>query len=395
MVLVGNGSSFVKCKNGKAQLWPPFMEEELVRVGDIGLNLLVKEITEEEEYRGYVALTRHHYRGRDVASRTARLVVRSFDPLYPMVLGYIELATPFFMNKARSVLFDAPFRAHGISWEEWNKKALITNIHSIVRIARCVIAPEFRGVGLGQLLVKHAMAFARDRWQTSRLKPCFMEISADMLRFVPFAQKAGMMYIGETQGNLDRVVKDMTYLVREHKRVQSGAIVKEESCGIVDQQVARMNRALTLMRREGWDSGELITNLKASAAKSSLRSQRQFAGILSLPKPTYSVGLVPAAQRFLQTRIHDLQLKNGKQPRLPAVDPMKGQARVRSISIAYGSSVRRTRRTHDVEQAFGISPENIAHSVVTDLTFQFGAGTVVLVTGSSGSGKTSLLRLLS
>jgi ABC-type ATPase with predicted acetyltransferase domain len=355
----------------------------------------VKEITEDEEFSGYIGLTRHHYRGRDVAGRTARLVVRSFDPLYPSVLGYIELATPFFMNKARSVVFDAPFKANGLAWERWDKKALRTSIHSLVRIARCVVSPEFRGVGLGQLLVKHAIRFARDRWQMAGLKPCFLEITADMLRFVPFAQKAGMTFIGETQGNLGRVVKDMSYLVRVHRRVQSGSIVKEDSCGIVDQQVSRMSRALSLMRREGWNREEFITKLNLSATRPSLRSHRQFAGILSMPKPTYSVGLVPEAQEFLGRRVHALQLSNGKQPRLPVIVPLLGTIRVRSLSISFTSSVQRRRRTHDIEKAFGISPENIVHPVVSNLSFECGPGVVVLITGSSGSGKTSLLGLLS
>ncbi len=393
-VAVAADSAWVICRNGTTQVWPPYVGRELVRVGQVKLDLLVKEVTEAAEHEGYLGLTRHHYRGRDVASRTARLVVRSFDPLYPKILGYVELATPFFMNKARSALFDAPFRGRGLAWDRWDKAALSASIHAVVRIARCVVSPEFRGVGLGQLLVKHAIRFARDRWQLARLKPCFLEISADMLRFVPFAEKAGMVYIGETQGNLSRVVKDMAYLVRVHRRVRSGSIVKEDACGIVDQQVSRMNRALALMRLEGWDRDDLIDRLKRCATDLSLRSHRRFAGILSMPKPTYSVGLVPEAQAFLKQRVRTLQLSNGRQPQLPVIVPLEGKAQVRSLSVSYTTSVRRTRRTHDVEQAFGISPESITHPVVSNLSFAFAAGTVVLITGSSGSGKTSLLRWL-
>jgi ABC-type ATPase with predicted acetyltransferase domain len=163
--------------------------------------------------------------------------VRSFHPIYPVVVAYVELATPFYMNKARTRLFDAPFRAGPVNWEKWDMAALKQYIHLIVRVSRCVVYPEFRGLGLGQVLLRHAAEFARPRWQVRALKPYFLEISADMLRFVPFAQKAGLVFIGESEGNLKRVAKDMAYLLKNRQRVNARQIVKEESCGIVDQQV--------------------------------------------------------------------------------------------------------------------------------------------------------------
>ena len=79
-------------------------------MGSLDLELVFKEITEAEEFEAYGALTRFHYRGHQLFGRTARLVVRSFHPIYPKVIGYIELTTPFYMNKARATLLDAPFR---------------------------------------------------------------------------------------------------------------------------------------------------------------------------------------------------------------------------------------------------------------------------------------------
>ena len=153
---------------------------------------MIKEITEVDEHAAYQSLADYHYRGRSIHGRTARLIVRSFSPGYPSVLGYVELATPFFMNKPRSVVLDAPFQCGPVR----------KHIHSVVRIARTVVAPEFRGAGIGQMLIKHAAKFATHRWQVSGYLPCFMEISADMLKFVPFAERAGMRYVGETEGNL-------------------------------------------------------------------------------------------------------------------------------------------------------------------------------------------------
>jgi hypothetical protein len=87
--------------------------------------------------------------------------------------------------------------------------------------------------------VKHASDFARDHWQVAQLKPKFIEISVDMLKFVPFSHRAGMVFIGETEGNLRRVVKDLPYLLANQDRV-NGDVVHDGACGIVDQQVSRM-----------------------------------------------------------------------------------------------------------------------------------------------------------
>ena len=80
---------------------------------------------------------------------------------------------------------------NGIAWDRWDMDIQRRYIHLNVRIARCVVYPEFRGLGIGQLLVEHAARFARERWQVSRLKPYFMEISADMLKYVPSRNVAG------------------------------------------------------------------------------------------------------------------------------------------------------------------------------------------------------------
>jgi uncharacterized protein len=247
---VGKDGAWVACRNGEVRLLPVYWAKESLATGNLHLEFVIKEITEADEFAAYEALTEFHYRGRTLFGRTAKLIVRNFHPGYPQVIGYIELATPFYMNKARTAVLDAPFQANGIQWERWDMPTLRRCIHVIVRIARCVIYPEFRGVDLGQILIRHAAEFARHRWQVAGLKPAFLEISAGMLKFVPFAQRAGMVFIGETEGNLKRVAEDMSYLVRNRSRVKNRDIVKEEACGIVDQQVARMDCAARLMKRE-------------------------------------------------------------------------------------------------------------------------------------------------
>ena len=272
---------------------------EGINLGGVQVEVLVKEVTERDEHIGYQALADYHYRGKAIHGRTARLIVRTFHPKYPKVLGYIELATPFFMNKPRSRVMDAPFTSGSVSWNRWDMATLRKYIHVVVRIARTVVAPEFRGANIGQLLVKHAASFARNRWQVSGYLPYFLEISADMLKFVPFAERAGMTYVGETEGNLKRVAKDMRYLIGRFGDNPAGKTEFENISGILDQQIARMDRSIKIMEREGIDVNALCEKLDSLSQKSVLKQFDLFHGIVSLPKPHYMAGLSHDSAKFL------------------------------------------------------------------------------------------------
>ena len=392
-VQLKDGNAWVICRNGQAQFLPPYVRRDKLQMGGTTLEILIKEVTEPEEHKTYRSLSDSHYRGRALHGRTARLIAWSSYPLYPEVLGYIELATPFYMNKARAKVLNAPFRLDGIAWEAWDMPTMRRYIHLIVRIARCVVYPEFRGLGLGQILLKHAAHFASERWQVSRWKPLFLEISADMLKYVPFAEKAGMVYIGETEGNLQRVHKDMEYLLQNAKRVQRGEIVSE-SCGIVDQQVTRMERALRLMEQKGLSRKDLLERLQKLSWNTVLRDFALFHDIVSLPKPTYLMGLTPEVDKFLRQRANEVAPLNVHTPPPITLEPLSDSIRLEGITLTFNSQVRRTQRTHVLQQAFGISPDAITTTVIRDLSMEIEPRDVVLIIGPSGSGKTTLIRML-
>jgi len=393
-VRVDSGGAQVVCTSGRARILGPYFQREEVTLGALTIEVAAKEITEEDEHESYVHLADLHYRGHEIHGRTARLILRSFCPAYPTVLGYVELATPFFMNKARSQVLDAPYRADGIGWESWDSNASRTSIHAIVRIARIVVAPEFRGAGLGQRLLKHAFQFARDRWQAAGIKPHFVEVSADMLKYVPFAERAGMHYVGHTEGNLHRVAKDMRYLIRRFGVDRTGQKDFERSCGICDEQISRMRGALEFMTEQNLTVDELISKLASLSTNEVLKDVALLHSVVVLPKPHYMKGLTPHAERFLVRRLRDLALRNSHPGLSITVGRIGGPICVSDLSISYVSRVRRTRTTHAVQQAFGISPEGLYCSVINRLTLTVEPGEILVVTGPSGSGKTSLIDAL-
>ena len=393
-VFVDGQRIFVRCQNGDAQLAPAYLWREKLSVGGLEVDTLIKEITQADEHQSCISLAKFHYRDQPLFGRTSRLIARTFHPAYPKVLGYIELATPFYMNKARAKLLNVPFRNGTVSWEAWNMQTMRQYIHLIVRIARFVIHPEFRGLGLGQILTQHAARFARTRWQVAGLLPYFLEISADMLKYVPFAERAGMRFIGETEGNLDRVVKDMGYLMKNAERVRSKEIVLKDACGIVDKQVANMERALKLQKEQGWSRNELLNRLERLSVDDVLHDYDLFWDIVSLPKPTYMQGLNKPADRFISRRVAELSPPNDWEPAVLHVKPLDTPIQVENLTLKYISQVRRTQQTHAIQQAFGISPENINNVVVQDLSLNIRPREVVLITGPSGSGKTTLLNAL-
>src|SRR5256885_15713345 len=77
-IRVFNGDAWVVCKNGEAQILRPYVVEDTLRLGGIRLEILIKEITEPEEYHAYRALADFHYRGHLLHGRTARLIIRTF-----------------------------------------------------------------------------------------------------------------------------------------------------------------------------------------------------------------------------------------------------------------------------------------------------------------------------
>jgi ABC-type dipeptide/oligopeptide/nickel transport system ATPase subunit/GNAT superfamily N-acetyltransferase len=390
-----DNQKFVRCYNGLVPLSQAFKKKERLAIGGLSIDIIVKEITTAKEVTSYESLSNFHYKGRRLFGRSSILVATSNTPYLPHVLGYIELTTPFYVNKPRANLFNAPFQHNGISWDKWDKEATKKYINIICRIARCVVYPEFRGVGLGQILVKHATSYAKQRWQISNYKPLFLEISADMLKYVPFPQKVGMHYIGDTEGNLSRLKKDMEYLLTNHKRVENGEIVSEQQMGIVMQQKSRLKKALEIMAENNLTIGDFLKRLEKATKLLQLQDLKVFGSLISLPKPTYILGLDKVSEQFIAARTQGLKITEQSLIEKLKCTPLQKEICIKNLSIKYNSKKRISHNTIAIQNAFNLSEIKEEPPIIKELSITINPSEIILITGSSGAGKTTLINYLS
>ena len=398
IIIYGPHDAYAKCRNGRAQIFPAYSRRDTLIIGTRTLSLNIKEIETEEELAGYNQLEEYHYRGKILHGRRVPLIVRSEDPLLPLVLGYIELSTTFIMNQPRAKLLDTDFcDPNGdISWTAWKKKTVRQYTNLLVRIARTVISPEFRGLGLARVLVKHAVMFARDHWHVGKLRPLFLEITADMLRYVPFVESSGMHYIGDTEGNLARVNRDMEYVLKNFARVKTREILKEESAGIVDLQVSYATYLKQIERDQGVPRKELLQLLLRSPHRLSDENWAMLHRIFRLPKPTFLMGLIPLSEELIRRRVHELRLPK----RYPVQRPCDQKPRltlpveVKNCTLTLSAPLIRTRATRKIQQAFGVNRDMLTTTLFTDISFVIKPGDIILICGPSGAGKTTLLSLI-
>lgn len=392
-----NDCLFMRCKNGVTQLTPIYSAETILRIGDLNLPITVKEISQEDEFEGYISLSQYHYRNKTLFGRHSPLVAVTSHPMLPKVVGYIDITTAFFVNTPRRNILDEPTRLDGVGWKSWSKDVIKYRIPLFVRIARCVVHPELRSAGMGRILIDHAASFAKTHWQSAHCKPYFLEITADMLRYIPFAEKAGMVFVGETEGNLKRIAKDLSYLKANEKRLQK-EIFKGEVFGILDTKLTQLAKATAAIRESGEESiGDYI---REQINHPTLDGWAKLAGVLSLPKPHYMMGLNEEAVELITQRSKSHNIGDA-----PSLDSqvyinqvyqtrLQQLIKFQNVSLHIKFSVTRTEITHQIERAFEISLDDLIQPVLKNLNIEFQPGEIIVLTGLSGTGKTTLLQML-
>lgn len=164
------------------------------------------------------------------ASRFLVLLLEDRMPYEPLYIGYVRIDPPIPMmhrrlpdgtiqpNLRQAVFpadwFEPPFWPERLEedlkrerpdlssfdlWWESQEIALKICDTRGARLARVVVHPDYRAEGLGQLALRAAIAWIRERRIPEMRRPkAVLETIAQMARYNPFMERAGFRYLGDT-----------------------------------------------------------------------------------------------------------------------------------------------------------------------------------------------------
>lgn len=396
-----SGDVWVRAGDASLHVTPGFRLELRQDIAPgLTLTVLGGELVHPDEFAAYHALSQFHYRTEKSFGRRAVLLLQTSDPGFPKYVGFIEVTTPFLQMRNRSRIFDAPFAEPGesMSWTKWDLETRNRFTNVVARVSRVVVHPELRGLGLSRPLLEAAAVYARQRWQVRGLRPLFLEITADMLRFMPFVSGAGLRFIGESEGNLSRLAKDMVYLSRAQEGGGGGShsVLSGRGKGILRRQ-KRDIAHVTRLRDEmapGESIGEFLGQLLSSEDVDAQASELLLP-LLRHPKASYMRGLTRRAEAFLTRRTAELHVAQSPAS-CPPVAPYSGSVDIDDLSLMYAIDTGELTANGGgaVRRAFGLERSFAFRTGISNLSVEVRPGEICYLFGASGSGKTTLLSLL-
>jgi ParB-like chromosome segregation protein Spo0J/N-acetylglutamate synthase-like GNAT family acetyltransferase len=137
---------------------------------------------EKGSFEDYERLKRFHYRSKNEKEKANLRMKDCYKLLYKgNLIGVIVYSHSYLNLKPRNMVFG---ERYVFTPGDLNKARLVNE--EIARISRVVIHPKFRGVGLGEFLVKETL---------SRVNAKVVEVLAIMAKYNPFFEKAGMLRV--------------------------------------------------------------------------------------------------------------------------------------------------------------------------------------------------------
>jgi ABC-type transport system involved in cytochrome c biogenesis ATPase subunit/N-acetylglutamate synthase-like GNAT family acetyltransferase len=134
---------------------------------------------EKGSIEDYEKLKRFHYRSKNEKERSSLRIRDCYKLLYgDSLIGVIVYSHSYLNLKPRNMVFGDRYV---FTPGDLHKARLINE--EIARISRVVIHPKFRGIGLGEFLVKETLP---------KIKAKVVEVLAVMAKYNPFFEKAGM-----------------------------------------------------------------------------------------------------------------------------------------------------------------------------------------------------------
>jgi len=378
---------------------PIFERHDTINIGTKKLKLHFSEIDSAAKYQSYLELERFHYRScpslieqeedreTRVGGRKMVLMVSTNIGKSTHNLGYIELTMPLMMVGPRHRAFSKMFKhtEKDIAWAEWTQNSLKENLNRIVRIARVVTHPTFRGIGLSKKLISVAEEFARERWHIQRKSPIFMEISAEMLNYFDFVSVAGFTYCGKSDGNMTRVARDMRSMSQGQK-INSGIMTLQNKYFGVLQNYAESE---SISIEKAISKVEEIANTENPEEIVGNESWLLLRKIFRLPRPYFVKGLDQDSEKYLRGIDKPTTRITITQPR-----KISTKINISNLVITADIDLSPSKNVKIIKDAFGLDGEKIKQRLLSIDKFSAVSGNVFLLAGASGTGKSIFIDAL-
>lgn len=388
-------------------LTPLFSTDDNVSIGKEKFEIQIREIQSEADMRALEFLEQFHYKtnnslGAKTVDEDGKTQISSVGGRRAILFssikmgnrwipaGYIDLQMPLMMCKPRHELFHHPF-AHpdrSIAWQRWDQQAIKNYLNTIVRIGRIVVSPELRGLGLARRLIKAAKEFSAERWHIGGVRPVFMEISAEMLNHIDFVSSSEFKFIGQTEGNISRIVKDMEQMARSPKGEFGMMDLQRKYFRTLDDYCKTIHISLVegieVLKRKIEHNQEALTTGEWAILRSVIRN----------PIPYYLCPLDTYSGQYLREALKATPSVAPKSNIKSAFSAKSTQICIKDMSIRAAYTVPETKSTKIIMDAFGLKGDTVYSDIVQNVSVKASNGNIILVVGTSGSGKSVFLHTL-
>jgi hypothetical protein len=284
----------------------------------------------KSDWKAARLLEKFHYRGMGLNRIVGRRAVLLAKIDGVGIVGYGVVSSSVLASKPR-------FRILGSNVAKLMQTKLI---NKLVRIPRIVIHPEFRGIGLGALMARQLVEYVRERWDVNGYRPEMVEVIAAMTEYHRFFQAAGFLEAGYTEGYKGRGIEP---------HYGSGSFEK---------------RSHTEKYRFMVDQG---------------------------PKPYLVFPLTPNMLERVRAAFGGTTPPEGLLVRQPL---LKKPISFIKTSIAYKARNGLSSRGDRIRESFGIDSGQMYSAILRRFDLTIEPGDIVLLTGASGSGKSTIIRVL-
>lgn len=378
---------------------PTFTHDDEARLGAMRYKLQFSEVTTREDNEDLLYLEQFHYKSLGVdldvedrklsssGGRRAVILMHLIDGRNRTPAGYIELQMPLLMVKPRHELFAAGFDHpdRPVMWTDWDVNAMRKYVNAIVRIARVVVHPEFRGLGVSRTLIDTAKRFAAERWQVGGIRPLFMEISAEMLNYIDFVSRAGFVLAGKTEGNLTRIVKDLVSMTKGYEVTSGIMSLQKKYLTHLERYCAETGKDFAAVLKRLEDVTQADDPMSALSPSEWLHLRQ----VLRFPIPYYLSGLDDPTRAFLKQHA-----KHTSTPKSKRFSPGNASVSISGLKAASNYEIPRTNNVRLILNCFGIQATHLNNRVVGPIDIRASSGNVIFISGASGTGKSVLLRAL-